>query len=97
MRSVDVLLAFPPLLFLLVLIDRRGHRRDGAGARRRGDPAPGIGRIVRTATLEVSARGYVEAAVARGERTAAILRREIAAEHLAPSSPTPACGSPYRS
>src|SRR5207244_3300272 len=34
-------------------------------------------RIVRSATQEVSVRGYVEAAVARGERTAAVLRREI--------------------
>ena len=38
---------------------------------------PGISRIVRTATLEVSVRGYVEAAVARGERLTYILRREI--------------------
>jgi peptide/nickel transport system permease protein len=38
---------------------------------------PGVARIVRTATLEVSTRGYVEAAVARGERTSNILRREI--------------------
>ena len=32
---------------------------------------------MRTATLEVSTRGYIEAAQARGERTAAILAREI--------------------
>ncbi len=38
---------------------------------------PLVARIVRTATLEQSVRGFVEAAVARGERTSAILRREI--------------------
>jgi ABC-type dipeptide/oligopeptide/nickel transport system permease subunit len=38
---------------------------------------PPIARIIRTATLEVSTRGYVEAAQARGERTPAILAREI--------------------
>ena len=38
---------------------------------------PPIARIVRTATLEVSTRGYIEAAQARGERTTAILGREI--------------------
>jgi ABC-type dipeptide/oligopeptide/nickel transport system permease subunit len=38
---------------------------------------PGIARLVRTVTIEVSVRGYVEAAVARGERAAAILRREV--------------------
>ena len=38
---------------------------------------PGAARIVRSATLEVSTRGFVEAAVARGEKTVAILRREV--------------------
>jgi peptide/nickel transport system permease protein len=38
---------------------------------------PGIARIMRTATLEASTRGYVDAALARGESTPAILRREI--------------------
>jgi peptide/nickel transport system permease protein len=38
---------------------------------------PGVARIVRTATLEASVRGYVEAAVARGERVPAVLFREI--------------------
>ena len=38
---------------------------------------PGVARIVRTATLEASTRGYVEAAVARGERMVSVLRREI--------------------
>jgi peptide/nickel transport system permease protein len=32
---------------------------------------------MRTATLEVSTRGYVEAAVARGERMPAILARDV--------------------
>ena len=77
MRAMDVLLAFPPILFLLVLAT-------GAGA----TPAavvigiaiiqmPGIARVIRAATLETSVRGYVEAAVARGEPTWRILRREI--------------------
>src|SRR5205814_8937559 len=46
--------------------------------------APGISRIVRTATLEVSVRGYVEAAVARGERAAAVLGREVLPNIMAP-------------
>jgi ABC-type dipeptide/oligopeptide/nickel transport system permease subunit len=46
--------------------------------------APGISRIVRTATLEVSVRGYVEAAVARGERGFAVMRREVLPNILAP-------------
>ena len=58
--------------------------------------APAIARIVRSATLEQSVRGFVEAAVARGEGTFAILRREIAAEHRpADRWPTSACASRY--
>jgi ABC-type dipeptide/oligopeptide/nickel transport system permease subunit len=84
MRSVDVMLAFPPLLFLLVLITGAGT---GTGVLIIGVAAiqaPGISRIVRTATLEVSVRGYVEAAVARGERTIAVVVREVLPNILAP-------------
>jgi peptide/nickel transport system permease protein len=77
MRSVDLLLAFPPILLLLVLAA-------GFGA----DPValvigivlihvPGVARIVRAAAQEQSTRGYVEAAVARGERQLHVLFREI--------------------
>ena len=84
MRTVDVMLAFPPLLFLLVLITGAGT---GVGVLVVGVAAiqaPGISRIVRTATLEVSVRGYVEAAVARGERAAAVVVREVLPNILAP-------------
>ena len=84
MRTVDVMLAFPPLLFLLVLITGAGT---GVGVLVIGVAAiqaPGISRIVRTATLEVSVRGYVEAAVARGERAAAVVVREVLPNILAP-------------
>jgi len=84
MRTVDVMLAFPPLLFLLVLITGAGT---GVGVLVIGVAAiqaPGISRIVRTATLEVSVRGYVEAAVARGERAGAVVVREVFPNILAP-------------
>jgi peptide/nickel transport system permease protein len=84
MRTVDVMLAFPPLLFLLVLITGAGT---GVGVLVIGVAAiqaPGISRIVRTATLEVSVRGYVEAAVARGERAGAVVVREVLPNILAP-------------
>jgi peptide/nickel transport system permease protein len=77
MRMVDVFLAFPPLLFLLVVITATGT---GVAVLIVGVAlvqAPGIARLVRTVTLEASVRGYVEAAIARGERTSAILRREV--------------------
>jgi ABC-type dipeptide/oligopeptide/nickel transport system permease subunit len=84
MRIVDVFLSFPALLVMLLFVTAFG-----------GGPGvlvgaavivlfPGVARIVRTATLEASTKGYVEAAVARGERTANVLRREIL-PNIAPS------------
>ena len=46
--------------------------------------APQISRVVRSATLEVSVRGYVEAAVARGERPIAVIAREVLPNILGP-------------
>ena len=45
---------------------------------------PAIARIVRSATLAQSVRGFVEAAVARGESTFAILRRELLPNIVSP-------------
>jgi peptide/nickel transport system permease protein len=84
MRTVDVMLAFPPLLFLLVLIAGAGSSVGVLVIGVAAIQAPGISRIVRTATLEVSLRGYVEAAVARGERASAVIRREVLPNILAP-------------
>jgi peptide/nickel transport system permease protein len=84
MRGVDVLLAFPPLLFVLVLVTGAGT---GVGVLVLAVgivQMTGISRIVRAATLEVAVRDYVDAAVARGERTPAILRREILPNIAAP-------------
>jgi peptide/nickel transport system permease protein len=77
MRMVDILLAFPPLLFLLVLIAGTGPSTVALVVGIAVIQIPGIARIVRSATLDVSVRGYIEAAVTRGESTAWILRREV--------------------
>jgi peptide/nickel transport system permease protein len=77
MRGVDVLLAFPALLVLLLLVAGLGSHIWVLIVGVALVQLTPIARIIRTATLEVSTRGYVEAAQARGERTAAILRREI--------------------
>ena len=84
MRSVDVMLAFPPLLFLLVLISGAGTGVQVLVIGVAVIQAPGISRIVRTATLEVSTRGYVEAAIARGERSYAVIVREVLPNIMAP-------------
>lgn len=84
MRTVDVMLAFPPLLFLLVLIAGAGTSIAVLVIGVAAIQAPGISRIVRTATLEVSVRGYVEAGIARGERALAVIGREVLPNILAP-------------
>lgn len=84
MRTVDVFLSFPALLVMLLFVTAFGGGRGvlvGAAAL---VLFPGVARIVRTATLEVSTKAYVEAAVARGERTVAVLRREILPNIAAP-------------
>jgi peptide/nickel transport system permease protein len=84
MRIVDVFLVFPPLMLLLLLFAGAGT---GVGVLIIGIVlvlAPGVARLVRTTTLEVSTNAYIEAAVARGERTVAIMRREVL-PNIAPS------------
>jgi len=77
MRTVDVVLVFPPLLLMLLLIAGAGNNFWILVIGVVLVLSPGVARIVRTATLEVSRTGYVEAAATRGERRPAIMRREI--------------------
>jgi peptide/nickel transport system permease protein len=77
MRAMDVLLAFPPILFLLVVATGAGASLTALVIAIAVIHVPSIARIVRTAAREVSVRGYVEAAIARGDSTSVILRREI--------------------
>jgi peptide/nickel transport system permease protein len=77
MRLMDVILAVPPLLFLLVLATGAGAGAVVAVLGVALIQVPGIARIIRAATLEVAGKGYIEAATARGERTSRILFREI--------------------
>lgn len=77
MRGVDVLLAFPGLLIILLLIGGLGQHISVLILGVAVVQLPGIARIVRTSTLEVATRGFVEAAEARGERMMSVLAREI--------------------
>jgi peptide/nickel transport system permease protein len=77
MRAMDILLAFPPIILLLVLATGAGPSAWALILGVALTHVPGIARIVRAATLEASVRGYVEAAVARGERRSFVLGREI--------------------
>lgn len=77
MRIVDVLLAFPTLVFVLLLAAAFGRGMPSIVFATALIQATAVARIIRTATLEQSVRGFVEAAVARGERTHTVLVREI--------------------
>jgi peptide/nickel transport system permease protein len=77
MRCMDVLLAFPPIIFLLMLGAGFGNSLTALVLGIATVHVPSVARIVRTAALETSVRGYVEAAMARGDSTVAILRREV--------------------
>jgi peptide/nickel transport system permease protein len=77
MRSVDLLLVLPALLLVLLAIVAFGNGSlvlVGAVALIQ---APLIARVVRTATLEVAATGFVEGAVARGDSRARIFLRDL--------------------
>ena len=77
MRSVDVLIAFPALLVLLLLVAGLGSQIWVLVVGVALVQVPPISRIVRAATLEASTHGYVEAAEGRGESTPQILLREV--------------------
>jgi ABC-type dipeptide/oligopeptide/nickel transport system permease subunit len=77
MRSMDVLLALPPLLLILVLTAGLGTSMTILIIGVAAVQVPGIARVVQAATLEVSYKGYVEVAVARGDAAWRILARQI--------------------
>ena len=77
MRAVDVLLSFPGLILLLLIITALGTGKVPLVIGATIIQIPSIARIMRTAALQQSVRGFVEAAVARGERFVTILVREI--------------------
>ncbi|MGH2714389.1 MAG: ABC transporter permease [Thermoleophilaceae bacterium] len=77
MRATDVVLAFPPLLVLLVLATGAGAGATTVVLGVALVQVPAVARVIRAATLEVSVRGYVEAAYARGESQWFIVTREV--------------------
>jgi peptide/nickel transport system permease protein len=84
MRAVDVVISIPALLFILVLITGAGTSKSALVLGVAIVQAPLVARIVRTATLEQSVRGFVEAAAARGEGMFSILGREILPNIVSP-------------
>jgi peptide/nickel transport system permease protein len=74
---VDVFISIPPIIFALVLVAGVGGGVIIIAIAISAVQIPPVTRLVRAFTLTVCTSEYVEAAVARGERTSAILVREI--------------------
>jgi ABC-type dipeptide/oligopeptide/nickel transport system permease subunit len=77
MRTVDIFLTLPALLLMLLLIAGAGHSEGVLILAIVIVLFPGAARIVRTATMEVSTTGYIEAAIGRGERLPSLMWREV--------------------
>ena len=84
MRLVDALLAFPSLLLALLIITALGASTGHALLAIGVANAPGVARIVRSATLSLREAEFVLAARARGERHVYVMFGEIFPNVLAP-------------
>jgi peptide/nickel transport system permease protein len=84
-RTFDLLLTLPPLLLVLVIIAGLGTSNLVLILTVALVFLPRVGRVVRGATQAVVTNEYVAAAQARGERTPAILVREVLPNIAAPA------------
>jgi peptide/nickel transport system permease protein len=73
----DVLNAFPPIIFVLVLLAATGPTVPAIIAGIAAIHLPRVLRLTRLVTIDVAKQPFVEAAVARGEKTFSILIRDI--------------------
>ena len=77
MRTVDVILAFPQLVFALLLASVLGPRLWLIVLAVGMSHAPQVARVVRSATLDISERDYVKVAELQGMRPRKIMTSEI--------------------
>ncbi|MBX3079240.1 MAG: ABC transporter permease [Cryobacterium sp.] len=77
MRGIDVLIALPALLVLLVVLTAAGSSLPVLIVATAIVRIPLVTRVSRTATSAVFASEFVEAAIARGERLWSVLFREV--------------------
>ena len=84
MRIVDVVLAFPQLVFALLLISVIGPEAWLLVLAVGLSHAPQVARVLRAAALDVSERDYVKAVEILGVRPVRIMRREVLPNLLTP-------------
>ena len=73
----DLILAFPAIIFILVLVAALGPRVSVIVLGIAAINLPRVVRIARTVAIELATREFIEAAVARGEGVWSILRRDV--------------------
>ncbi len=84
MRAVDVLLAFPQLVFALLLVSVAGASNWLLVFAVGVSHAPQVARVLRASTLELSERDYVKAVELNGVRTSRIMSGEILPNLITP-------------
>jgi peptide/nickel transport system permease protein len=84
MRTVDVILAFPQLVFALLLVSVLGAKLWLIVLAVGLSHAPAVARVIRSATLDISERDYVKVAELQGMRPAAVMGREILPNLISP-------------
>jgi peptide/nickel transport system permease protein len=84
MRGVDVLLAFPPLVFALLIISVLGSHLWLVVIAVGLSHAPQVARVIRSTALDVSERDYVRAVAVMGVRPTKVMRTEILPNLISP-------------
>jgi peptide/nickel transport system permease protein len=84
MRSVDVLLAFPSLVFALLLVSIIGPKLWLIVLAVGLSHAPQVARVLRASTLDISERDFVKAVELQGVKPRLIMAREILPNLITP-------------
>ncbi len=84
MRTVDVILAFPQLVFALLLVSILGPARWLLVVAVGLSHVPQVARVIRAAALDLSERDFVKAVEIRGVRQSKVMSREILPNLLTP-------------
>src|SRR5215467_4998626 len=84
MRSVDVILSFPQIVFALLLLSLLGPKLWLITIAVGFSHAPQVARVIRSATLDLTERDFVKAAELQGMRPTRVMVREIMPNLVSP-------------
>ncbi len=84
MRTIDVILSFPQLVFALLLLSILGPKLWLIVLAVAVSHAPQVGRVLRAATLDISEQDYVKAVELQGMRPAKVMMKEIMPNLVSP-------------